>query len=201
MRLPSLRWAGAAAVVILWVTVNLGMHRGGLGFFDHRPISYLGTDHRTKTLFEVGLVGAAALMAGFALFVWRQFRAPLSFLAAFLIGLVGQVVAALIPIAGGGTPHRVHVVGGLVLGGSLPVLMWRFAAGLRAGPQRWVAYGCFWLEVMACVGGVLLSKAMRAPVAEIVPAVGFHLWVGVVTVWTASQVTAQGSRSLSRSFR
>lgn len=190
-RAPRLRYAGVAAVVTLWGCVGAGMYRAGLGFFDERPISYLGTDPRSQPVFRAGLVVAALLVAGFAWFVRDRFRAPDSFLVATLIGLVGQVVVAVVPLSGpafgplsSGTAHAVHTTGGIVLGLSLPLLMWRFALGQVPGLGRALSYRLCWLEVVACALGLWLSASGRAPVAEIVPAAGFHLWIVVVTVWS-----------------
>jgi len=202
----QLRYAGAAAVATLWASVGIGMYRTGLDFFGDRPVSYLGTDPRSAAVFRGGLILAAGLMAGFSWFVFGWFAARRSFLATFLIGLVGQVVVAVVLLSGPGSSHAVHTVGGLVLGASLPILMWRFAAGIpsesrhsvrarsrhsvRARSRRRIeSYGLCWLEVAACTGGVALSASMRAPVAEIVPALAFHVWVAVVTVWSTTPVS------------
>ncbi len=177
-----LRWTGLAAVATLWTTVALGMARTNLGFFDDRPISYLGTVGESDLLFKFGLLVAAGLLAAFSFFARRAFGIPLLFLAASLLGLAGQVVVALVPLSGPGSSSTVHTAGGLILGISLPVLMWRFAAGLLPGRWRIVAYRLFWLEVAACVAGVLLSRSGRAAIAEVLPAVAFHLWIGMVTL-------------------
>ncbi|MGI8777564.1 MAG: hypothetical protein ACR2LJ_09300 [Acidimicrobiales bacterium] len=187
-RPPSqLRYAGLAAVVVLWVSVATAMYRAGLGFLGDRPISYLGTDPRSALVFRGGLIVAAGLMAGFSWYAFQRFSAPRSFLAASLIGLVGQVVAAVVLLSGPGSSHAVHTAGGLVLGASLPILMWRFAAASALGQRRRIA-GCalFLLELVACAAGVALSISGRAPIAEIVPAFAFHLWVAVVTFWATS---------------
>ena len=185
--MTRLRWTGVAAIVTLWTTVAAGMALTGLGPLDERPVSYLGTDHRSVVLFRVGLLVAAALLAAFHFFVREAFEVPPTFLVAALVGLAGQVVAAIVPISGPGSSHTVHTVGGLVLGISLPVLMGRFAAGQAPGRWRVVAYRLFWLEVAACVAGVLLSRWGNAPIAEILPAGAFHLWVVVVTRWSQSR--------------
>jgi len=176
-----LRWAGVGAVVLLWATVAAGLALTDLRLLDDRPISYLGTNDRTVLLFQVGLVVAAVLLAAFSFFVRAVLNPAPGFLAASLVGLVGQVVAAAVPLSGTGTSPAVHTAGGIVLGLSLPVLMWRFAAGQPPGRWRAVAYRLFWLEVAACVVGVTLSRAGKATLAEIFPAVAFHLWIGVVT--------------------
>ncbi len=172
-----------AAVVVLWSSIGAGMLRTGLGLAGERPISYLGTDPRSVVLFRGSLLVATVLLVGFAAHVRGSWSTGRGFLAAFLTGQAGQVVAAVVPIDGPGADHAIHTTGGIVLGVSLPVLMWRFAAGQPPGPRRAAAYGLFWLEVAACVAGVALSRSMRAPVAEAVPAAGFHLWVIVVTAW------------------
>jgi len=185
-----LRYAGLAAVVVLWVSVATGMDRAGLGFLDDRPISYLGTDPRSALVFRGGLIVAAGLMGGFSWFAFEQFSAPRSFLAAFLIGLAGQLVAAVVLLSGPGSSHAVHTAGGLVLGASLPILMWRFAPSSLGPRRRLVGYAMFWAEVVACAAGVALSASGRAPIAEIVPALVFHLWVTVVTVWSTTSASS-----------
>ena len=195
-----------AAIATLWTSVGVGMLRTGLGFSDERPVSYLGTDTRSTLLFRGGLIVAAVLVAGFAWFVWDRFRSPDSFLAVTLIGLVGQVVAAVVPLSDSaygplpaGIARDVHVVAGLVLGASLPLLMWRFAAGQPPGRRRAWSYALCGLEVAACVAGVLLSRSGRAPIAESVPAWGFHLWIVVATIWSGTTGDlALGSRHSKR---
>jgi hypothetical protein len=164
----------------------LGVDRTGLGVLGDRPLSYLGTDPRSAALFRGGLLAASALLVAFAWFVCGNRRPGRGFLAAFLVGQAGQAIAAVVPIDGAGAAHEVHTTAGIVLGLSLPVLMWRFAAGQRPGHRRSWAYGLLWLEVAACVVGVTLSRAMWAALAEAVPATGFHLWIVVVTAWAPS---------------
>lgn len=183
---PLLRFAGVAAVAVLWTTVVLGMARAGLGLSDDRPISYLGADPRTTGLFRGGLIVATALLIGFAFAVGRRLARPTSFLAVFIIGMAGQAVVAVVSIAGHGASHAVHTCAGIVLGLSLPLLMWRFAASQPAGRWRRQSFGVMGLEVAACVAGVVLSRLHRATGAEMVPAVVFHSWiVAVAFLWPA----------------
>jgi len=167
------------------------MELTGLGFGDDRPISYLGTVPESVVLFRTGLVAATALLVAFAVFV-RTARTPgRGFLAAFLVGQAGQVVTAVVPLSGPGSLPALHTNAGLVLGASLPLLMWRFASGQAPGRWRVAAYRLFWLEAAACVAGVLLSRSGLAAVAEMLPAVAFHLWIGVVTLRSGTpRVTA-----------
>jgi len=198
-----LRYAGVAAVVTLWISVGTGLYRTGLDLGGDRPLSYLGTIPTSASVFRGGLIVAAVLMAGFSWFVYGWFSARRSFLVVFLVGLVGQVVAAVVLVSGAGSSHGVHTVAGLVLGASLPLFMWRFAAGLPpggpfghgAGRKRTAGYGLFWLETAACAIGVALSMAGWAPVAEIVPALVFHLWVVVITAWSTVPAAAPQRQS------
>lgn len=168
-------------MVVLWTTVGLGMWRAGLEPTGDRPISYLGSDSRTMVLFRGGLLIATILLAGFGWAVHRLLGRRTGFLAVFLVGMAGQAVVATVSIAGDPPSHTVHSTGGIVLGLSLPVFMWRFAAGQRPGDWRRRSYGLMWLEVAACVAGIALSQSRRAVVAELLPALVFHLWIVVVT--------------------
>jgi hypothetical protein len=100
----------------------------------------------------------------------------------FLIGLGGQVVAAIVPLSGPGASPTVHTIGGLVLGLSLPILMACFAAGQPAGSWRRLSWALCGLEAAACVAGLALSQSMRAPIAEALPAGAFHLWILTVAM-------------------
>lgn len=164
-------------MAVLWVSIGTGMLRTGLGLSDPDPLSYLGTDVRSRTLFRAGLLVAAVLLAAFARFVHQLGSTPRCFPLAFLIGLGGQVVAAIVPLSGPGATPAVHTTGGLVLGISLPILMGCFAASQPAGSWRRLSWALFWLEAAACVAGVALSQSMRAPIAEALPAGAFHLWI------------------------
>lgn len=160
------------------------MWRTGLSVTDDRPISYLGTDPRSMVLFRGGLMVATFLLVGFAWAVHRRLARPSGFLVVFLVGMAGQAVVATVSIAG--EAATLHTTGGIVLGLSLPLLMWRFAAAQSPGRWRRQSYGLMWLEVASVVAGVALSRAEQAVVAEVVPAVVFHLWIIVVTVrWHA----------------
>ena len=181
-----LRFAGVAAVGVLWTTVGVGMWRVTFDVTGDRAISYLGTDARTMALFSGGLLVATVLLLGFAWAVERNLARPTGFFGVFLVGMVGQAVVATVPIAGEGLSHAVHTTGGIVLGLSLPLFIWRFAAAQPPGRWRRRSYRLLWVEVAAVVAGVALSRVHLAVVAEVVPAVAFHLWIIVVTAqWQA----------------
>ncbi len=175
-----LRDTGPAAVLILWTTLAAGSLMAGFDLFGDRPLSYLGTERPSALLFSGGLAAAALLLVGFHQYVRDRFPVPSTFSLAMLVGMAGQLVAAVVPIGGDGLAHRVHTTSALVLGASLPVLMWRFAAGQPRGPWRRLGYGFFWAEGVACAVGLWLSARSVAPLAEILPAAVFHAWVLVV---------------------
>lgn len=186
VRLLSL--SGPSAVAVLWTTNIVGMRRIGLSVVDREPLSILGTIPSTRPLFVGGLLAAAMLFVVFAFVVHAKMRLPSSFLIVFVLAMAGQVVVALVPIDGAGARHGVHTMAGLVLGGCLPVLMWRFAAGQEAGRWRRAAISLVGLEFVGTVVGIALSRSMRAPLAEVAAAFGFHVWTIVVTaqVWLAA---------------
>lgn len=188
----SLRSTGVAAVATLWTSLLAATALSGFDLLGEDPLSYLGSDGGTAGLFTVGLLVSALLFAGFHRFVRDRYPVATGFSAAMLTGLAGQVVAAVVPIGGDSVVHRVHTISALVLGISLPLLMWRFAAGQPEGRWRRISYALFWTEALACAVGLYLSAQMVAPVAEILPASVFHAWIIIVTV-TAARETL-GSR-------
>ncbi len=165
----------------LWTTLLLASRLSSFDLLGEQPLSYLGTRPRSDVLFSGGLLVGAALLFAFHQYVRANYRVGRGFSTAMLGGLVGQVVAALVPIGGNGTAHKVHTAFALLLGASLPLLMWRFAAAQPAGRWRHTAYALFWAEVAACVVGFYLSSRSVAPLAEILPAVVFHAWIATVT--------------------
>lgn len=187
----SLRYSGVAAVVTLWTTLVAATAVSGFDLLGADPLSYLGTDARAAGLFTVGLAVSAVLLAAFHQFVRERYPVAPGFSLAMLGGLAGQMVAAFVPIGGDPAVHRLHTTSALVLGISLPLLMWRFAAGQPPGRWRRISYALFWAEAIAGATGVYLSARMVAPVAEILPASVFHAWIITVTV-----VAGRRSRSL-----
>ena len=151
-----------------------------------RPLSYLGSQPRSALVFTTGLAVGAVLLVVFHRYLRDRYPVAAGFSTAMLVGLAGQLVAAFVPIGGDPTAHRVHTTSALVLGASLPVLMWRFAAAQPPGRWRKVAYALFWIEAGACAAGFTLSTFHVAAIAEILPAVAFHAWVVTLTLAPAS---------------
>lgn len=184
------RGAGLAAVATLWTTLGTAASRSRFDLLGDQPISYLGTTPASAALFSGGLVAGAALLVVFHADVRDRFAASRWFSRAMLAGLAGQVVAAVVPIGGNGPAHRVHTSFALLLGASLPALMWRFAASQPPGSWRRVSYGLFFAEAAAGAAGFVLSGRGMAAVAEILPAAVFHVWIGAVTLAPGSRPPA-----------
>jgi hypothetical protein len=185
----TLRYTGLAAVVTVWATLLTASAVSGFDLLGDDPLSYLGTDRRSAALFTVGLAVPALLFAAFHRYVRDRFPASTGFSVVMLAGLAGQMVAAFVPIGGDPTLHRIHTTCALALGASLPLLMWRFAAGQPAGRWRRLAYRLFWVEAAACAVGLYLSARTVAPLAEILPGMAFHAWVLTLT-FAASETVA-----------
>lgn len=166
---------------MLWSTQAFLVAAAGFDLIGERPLSYLALEAGTGFVFGVGLTVAAVLFVVFLGYLRWRYPVGATFSAAMLVGMAGQFVAGVVPIGGDGTTGRIHVVAGLILGASLPVLMWRFAADQPPGSWRRRCYALFWLEAAACAAGITLSQNQVAPLAEILPALAFHSWVAVVT--------------------
>ncbi len=191
----SVQYSGVAAVVVIWTTLLAATAVVRFDLLGKEPLSYLGAHPRSTVLFTLALAVSAVLLIAFHRYVRGRFPVSCGFSAAMITGLVGQTVAAFVPIGGEPAAHRVHTTSALVLGASLPLLMWRFAAGQPPGPWRRLSYAWFWAEVAACAVGLYLSARSIAPVAEIVPGAVFHAWVVTVTLVASTAVEKSASRA------
>jgi len=188
----SLRYSGVVAVATVWSTFSAAALVSGFDLTGPDPLSYLGTRRPSAALFTVGMAVTAVLLAAFHRWVRDSFPVSTGFSVAMLVGLAGQMVSAFVPIGGDPTIHRIHTTSALILGVSLPLLMWRFAASQPPGAWRRLAYRLFWAEVAACAVGLYLSARGVAPVAEILPAAAFHAWVLTLTFATGSRSGRSG---------
>ena len=188
MDAARLRWTGLAAVATLWATLGTASALARFDLLGQRPLSHLVSSPAATGLFAAGLAVSAVLFLAFHAWLRGRYPTSPSFSVAMVGGMAAQLVAAFVPIEGGGAPASlVHTVAALVLGGSIPVLMWRFAAAQPPGPLRRAAGNLARAELAACVLGVWLSRGGVAPLAEIVPAAVFHLWVATLTLWPAGR--------------
>ncbi len=185
------RWLGVAGVAVLWVGIGAGVVAGGLDLLGPLPLSRLAHHDRAGMAFGPSLIVAGLLLAGFGAEVRRRLPVAVGFTPLLMAGMAGQVVAGLVPIGEPGQSDPVHVAAALVLGGSIPLFVWRFAAGQPPGRGRRVAHGLLGAQVVATGVGIVLSQRGVAPLAEILPAITFHLWVLVVTVWPAARGSAR----------
>ena len=196
----SLRYTGVTAVVTVWTTLLAATAVSRFDLLGENPLSYLGTESRSVELFTVGLVVPALLLIAFHQYVHERYPVSTGFSLAMLGGLAGQMVAAFVPIGGDPVVHRIHTASALVLGVSLPLLMWRFAAGQPRGSWRRLTYWFFWAEVAACALGLWLSARGVAAVAEIIPGAVFHAWIVVVTFATSAACSDGRVRSRPQSL-
>jgi hypothetical protein len=187
------RLSGVVAVVIVWCTLLLGARRAHLDLLGPRPLSDLATHASSFLLFDVGVAVAAVLFMVFHGYLRRRYPVGLSFSVVMLVGMTGQLVAAVVPLGGAGGANEVHVWSALVLGASLPLLMWRFAAAQRPGQWQRLCTLLVVAEVAACVVGYALSARHLAPLAEIVAGVWFHVWV-FATTFVGPDLPASGGR-------
>jgi hypothetical protein len=176
------RYAGLAAVAVLWSTLGAASVLSEFPLAGSRPLSWLAAEPSVAPLYAVGLAGGAVLLLAFHRYVTSNFPTGRGFSIAMLAGLAGQAVAAVVPIHGAGPAHAVHTVAALTLGASLPALIWRFAVKQPPGAWRRRCLSLAWLDTAACAAGVVLSRQSVAPLAEILPAACFHLWIAVVTL-------------------
>lgn len=178
------RWSGVAGVIVLWAAIGLAMQRAGLSLVDVRPISYLGVLPDTAWLFSGGLLVSAGLFIAFAYYVRRHFRVYNRFLTYFLIGMTGQIVAAIIPYGEQSDLRLVHTVAAYFLAFSLPLLIQQFKQSQLRSPKLPIYQWLLYLEGVAFVVGLglfIFTKGI-APLGEALPAMGFHLWIITVSI-------------------
>ncbi len=170
-------YTGLLGVVIIWAGTIVGMFLAGLNLFDKRPISYLGVNASSELLFTLTLLLSAVLFSVFGIYVYKILGLPKKFLAAYLVGQVGQMVAALVPFGG---PYKlIHTYAAFTLAFSIPFHMYFFTRAHK--PERFHMLGTvlFRAELLCFVVGigtfVFIQKA--APITEILPAIPFHAWL------------------------
>lgn len=192
---PSLKYTGVAAVVTAWTTLLAATTVSGLDLLGAEPLSYMGTRRASAALFVIGLAVPAVLLVAFHNYVRNRHRVGVGFSLAMLVGLAGQMVAAFVPIDGEPPMHWIHTASALILGASLPILMWRFAAGQPPGPWRRLTYALFWAELAAVATGLYLSSRSVAPLAEILPGAVFQAWILTVTFTTLAITEGSARRN------
>ncbi len=171
-------------IVILWTTIILGMSRTGLKLVDSRPISYLGVDPMSATLFSVGLIVSAVLFTIFGLYVRKNFAVKNRFLMYLLIGQAGQIITAISPYGMQSEYKLIHTIAAFTLALSLPPLIRSFAHSQTHDSHSKIYDGLYRFELVTFFIGMglfIFTKGI-APIGEALPAIGFHVWIIVITI-------------------
>ncbi len=178
-------YSGVLGVLFLWTFILIGMYNTGLGLIDDRPISSLGVNHESRFLFTWGLIGSALLFTTFAYYIKDAFHTNQKFVVYFLIGQVGQVVAAIVPY-GQNNPYRIiHTVAAFILAFSLPFLIYEFAKSQKRDRSKQIFTRSVYFELLLfSVGiGLFIFTSGIAPLGQALPAIGFHIWIFIVTYY------------------
>ena len=175
------RIAGPGGVLVLWAGVSTSLILAHMSIVAPRPLSYLGINPRTALVFNISLFVASLFFLAFFRYVYRNFSTSRSFAVAFIVGQFCQMIVAIVPVQGSGHSHAIHTAAGLTLGISLPIVIWRFAKSQTAPTLRRYARLFSYIELVLCIIGVILSRNTIGPLAEILAAVGFDVWI----IWLA----------------
>lgn len=161
------------------------MQRAHLKFIDNRPISYLGVDSATKSLFMFSLIASALLFLTFAFYISRTYDIKNRFLTYFIIGQLGQITAAIFADTAGAS-KAIHTITAFVLAFSLPLLMRQFTLSQQNGPHYRLFLWLLRLEYLTFIVGIGLFVFTMgvAPLGEALPTAGFDIWIIVLTLVT-----------------
>jgi hypothetical protein len=176
------RYSGALGVLVVWIGLSLAMRRAGLGLIGDDPISYLGSIPLTARTFSGILLVSSMLFTGFAFYTWRTFSAGPLFLAFFIIGQVGQAIAALAEIGEQSSLAVVHTSAAYALGFSFPLLVWQFTRTQTKSRHYHLFLKLLVFELVTFtvgMGAFIFTKGY-APISEILVAIGFHIWILVL---------------------
>jgi hypothetical membrane protein len=159
------------------------MFKARLGFFDQRPISYLGVNPLSKALFSGSLLISAILFVSFGLYLKRKFQVNNRFITYFITGQVGQAIAAVVPYGLHTIHGLIHTVAAFILAFSLPFLIQQFALSQIKSRHYRLYLRLLRFEQCTFIVGIGLFIFTRglAPLGEALPTVGFHLWIIVLT--------------------
>jgi hypothetical protein len=176
-------FSGGAGILMLWSLVLVAMHKAHLKLFDARPLSYLGVDPQTRSLFCIALTTSAVLFIVFGLYIRSRFSVSNRFMAYLLIGQACQIIVALVPDRAGSSFKIIHTIAGFTLAVSLPFVLSQFARS-QQGDKYYTLYTCL-LRFEQCafvVGiGLFIFVAGTAPFGEALPTFGFDIWIITLT--------------------
>ncbi|GAC1391407.1 MAG: hypothetical protein NVSMB46_03850 [Candidatus Saccharimonadales bacterium] len=176
--------SGIIGVVILWIGIVSGMIIAHLRLIDKRPISYLGYDPKTTLLFTLTLVLSSILFIFFAILINHIYHIKNNFLAFFIVGQIGQIIAALVSYDIHNKYRIIHTVAAFTLAFSLPLLMRSFKNASLNSNNYSTLQKLFRLELCLFIIGIglfVFTKGL-APLGEVLPALGFHIWIIYITI-------------------
>jgi hypothetical membrane protein len=178
------KYLGILGVGIIWLGVAAAMYIGKLGLFSTLPISSLGVNPRTSILFSISLLLSSVFFIKFAYYVSREFNVKNKFLLYFLIGQIGQIIVAIAPYGNHSRYKLVHTVAAFVLAFSLPFLIQQFYYSQAKSSHKSLYKNLLVLEILLFIIGIgafVFTKGI-APLGEILPTLGFHIWIIVVSI-------------------
>lgn len=177
-------YSGVLGVAVIWGALLAGILRAGLRLTGSSPLSDLGINPASDWLFSGGLLVSAGLFILFAFYVRRHFNVHNRFLTYFLIGQAGQIVAAIFPYGQQSNYRTVHTVAAFTLALSLPFLMREFAHSQTRQPGHSLYRKLLYFELATFVIGMGIFTLTNsvAPIGQALPAVGFHLWIIVISL-------------------
>ncbi len=176
-------YSGILGIFVIWTGIIIGMSRVHLGLLDSRPISYLGVNTASRSVFSLCLILSALLFFAFGYYINSKFKIKNKFLLYFTIGQIAQIIAAVVPDTNNSPYKIVHTVAAFILAISLPFLIREFARS-QSGKRRSKIYNRLsHLEQLTFVIGIglFIFTSGVAPLGEALPAVGFHIWIIVLT--------------------
>ena len=183
------RYFGIVGIILLWVGTIIGMLRSGLSLVDTRPISYIGVATDSALFFNSLLFLSAVCFVLFGVYLYKSIGLNKSFLLVFLIGQIGQMIAAILPY--GGQYKIVHTVAAFTLATAIPIFMYIFSKSKSLGNFKTSARRLFIAELIFFTVGISTFIFIDgiSPIAEILPALPFHLWIILITVWIQKKET------------
>ncbi|GAC1387509.1 MAG: hypothetical protein NVS1B7_0810 [Candidatus Saccharimonadales bacterium] len=175
------RYTGVTSVAVLWLGISAALLLAHMSVLADRPLSYLGTNPKTALLFNTVVIFSAMLFLCFLRYIVINFQTSKIFIFSYVVGQICQIVVGFVPVQGSMLDHHIHTVAGLLLGLSLPVLIWLFARANRHAVFYQQAHIFSYVELGLCLIGIVLSRNTIGPLAEILAAGGFHAWIIWIT--------------------
>ena len=176
------RYSGVLGVGVIWLGTLFLMRVAHLKLLDTRPISFLGAHPSTGTAFSVMLVVSSTLFVVSAFYIKQIFHQGVWFLLVFLIGQMGQIIAALVPITSQTSLGHVHTPAAFTLAFSFPLLIFIFTMSQLKSNYRMLYICLLVFELITFAIGINLFIFTHglAPFSEMLAAIGFHVWLIVL---------------------